>query len=160
MKTLTIILAIIFLTSSNVFSQSPQTFPEFYKFIRKNYRVGTQQKAACKIYNASIVLSIDKSNRITDFEVKTEFREEVKSNLGFIKGYQFPVKNLINQRAILFFMTFDLDEICPNIPTTSQNVIAMFEACLTTIRDQLKTNPETIVLYEVVPIKIFKPIIN
>lgn len=134
-----------------------QKFPEFFKYILKNYRVSTESTIVCQLNYASIVLTVDKSNKIVDCQVKGKVAADIKNTLSFIKGYQFPETSKIQEKPILFFITFDTQEICPPIHSSDLSTTTLLKETFRRIEEQLTREPQTIVLYDVVPIKIFKP---
>ena len=157
MKAIIILFSFIFLTSFQGNLQAPVSFPEFEKYIIKNYRVTKQQKSECKFYYASIVVQTDKINQIVDLQFKNDISEDMKTSFNFIKGYQFSEKYKINGRSVLFFLTVDQQDICPGVVDSSCVTNLVLKESLATIEEQLQKEPNTIILYKVVPIKVFKP---
>jgi len=137
--------------------QAPARFSEFEKYVIKNYRATIQQRSECKFFYASIVVQTDKSNKIIDLQFQNGVSEDMKSSLSFLKGYEFPAKYKVDENPILFFLTVDQQDICPMVPDTNNISIRVLKESLTIIKTQLDKDSESIILYDVIPVKIFSP---
>ncbi len=135
---------------------NPQ-FPEFKKFMMRNYGVTQTHRSECKFEYASVILKINESNKIIDYQISNEVPGETKKSFNFIKGYQFPKSYKINKRPVLFFLAVDHQEVCPILYGSDQTPTSIIEQTLSDIKEQLKNNPKTIVMYDLVIVKVFKP---
>ncbi|MGB4776276.1 MAG: hypothetical protein WBP45_13960 [Daejeonella sp.] len=157
MKLISILFFLLTATASqNIDLKSNPQFPEFKKFMMRNYRVSQTQRSECKFEYASIVLETDQNNIITDYRVTNEVSDEMKNNFNFIKGYQFPKSYKINKRSVLFFLAINKQDVCSTLYESSQTPDSIIKQILLDIKRQLENNSRTIVIYDLVTIKVFK----
>ncbi|MEJ7694657.1 hypothetical protein [Daejeonella sp.] len=152
-----VLLVLFFLNEFQCDFQAPVRFPEFEKYVLKNYRATKQQRSECKFIYACIVVQTDKFNKIIDLQFKNDVSGDMKSSLSFLKGYEFHEKYKIAEKPILFFLTVDQQDICPMASDTTNVTILVLKESLTIIKTQIGKNSESIILYDVIPVKIFKP---
>jgi hypothetical protein len=152
---LTFLLLIITSYKSNS-QEIVQKLSDFEIFITKNYRVTQTHRTECKFEYANVVLKIDENNKVVNYHLINEASEEMKNSFNFIKGYQFPRSEKINQQPLLFFLAIDQQEICSNLYGFNQTPASALEKTLLDIKKQLESNSKTIIMYNMITIKVFK----
>ena len=137
--------------------EKPLAIPEFEKFLIKNYRATQKQRAICSFDMAIVVVRTDKNGKIVNIDYKNEVSKDIQTNLEFVKGYKFPDMYKINSAEILFFLTVDQQDICPDDTRATNFTASVLRESLNAIQNQVKKQPETIILYNTIQVKVFKP---
>lgn len=153
---LTLFLFIVLTAFQNANIKPPLEIPEFKIHILKNYRFPRQYRSECKFFYASIIAQTNKANKIIGLQFKNEISDGMKGSFNFINGYQFPEKYKINGKPVLFFLNIDLEEICPGVSDSSHVTNVVLKESLNNIKEQLQKEPNTVILYEVVPVKVYQ----
>jgi hypothetical protein len=145
MKTLLIFLSILLFQDP----KPKMDFEKFRYFVIHKYKTPPSLKADCNWRYAYVKLKVNGANKVIDYNTLNDVSDTLKNSLAYLKGYQFPRDMPIKQKPIVFmFIQDNLREDCKiprsvvHTPTEMANMLLFY------LGEQVKKEPQTIVLYQ------------
>lgn len=155
-----IIISLLFFLAVTKPSMGQIGIPEFSKFFGKQFRVSPAFRKNCEFSFFSILMQTDNSGTIKSVDFKNEVPEDMKVYFDFLKGYQFPEKYAIKNKPVLFFITIDRSDYCPDFKVTNPHMNEIMRTPLLIIKKQLAANAKTIVFYDTFVTRLSRGTVN
>lgn len=123
---------------------------DFVRFVTKSYRLPKTVLRDCKWNYAMVVVHTNRSNEVIKIDfVNTEVSDDLKRSFDFLIGYQFSKNIRLDRRPIMFMLTVEqLGGMGCDSPERSQSPPSILQRVLINMKEQLKREPNTIIIYE------------
>jgi hypothetical protein len=145
------VLLILLLSHSIAIAQPKQNlYDAFLKYVSSNIRVDTF-KRSCLWQYALVKIDCNTNNKVVKYTLLNGGSLNAENSLSFLNNYQFSKAITINQRPIIFCITFE-NHSTDCILKDKTIAVEGIKEVYTLISQQLKKNPKSIFLNDILSI--------